>query len=443
MQIVERVAAAVQDVFTSVAQEVGKGCGIIKRQRKFDAATLAQTLVFGFLQNPRAKDEELAQMAAVCGVPVTPQAIEQRFTWPLADFLRQLLEATVKEVVKAPPVLIQLLERFNGVYVHDSSTIALPREMAEQFPGCGGDGSSAAVKVQTRIELGTGELNYVGLEAGRNPDQGSAIQDAPLPAGSLRLCDLGYFCLPTLALIARLHAYWISRIQSSTTVFAANGQPLDLRAWLRENAVRGPVERDVQLGVVERLPCRLVAFPAPPEMVSRRRQQLYKEAARKGRVASAERLEWCQWTVFVTNVPASLLNAKEIIVLYRARWQIELLFKLWKSHGLIAAITSPKAARQACEVFARLLAVVVQHWILLASVWSFPDRSLVKAVHGIRKFVAAIAAALHCSIRLIQALELIGTSFCKTARMNQRKRKPNTYQLLTDAELLEYDFGGA
>lgn len=441
MRIVERVAATVQDVFTSVAKDVGKTCGIIKRRRKFDASSLAQTLVFGFLRNPRAKDEDLAQMAAACGVPVTPQAIEQRFTWPLADFLRQLMEVAVKKVVKAPPVLIPLLERFNGVYVHDSSTIVLPREMAEQFPGCGGDGSSAAVKVQTRIELSTGHLSYIGLEAGRNPDQGSAIQETLLPEGSLRLSDLGYFALPTLALIARMRAYWISRIQSSTTVFDRNGQPLDLQAWLRDNATNGPVERDVQLGVAERLSCRLIAFPAPPEMVARRRQQLYKDAARKGRVPSPERLAWCQWTVFVTNVPASILNAKEIIVLYRARWQIELLFKLWKSYGLVATITSAKPARQAGEVFARLLAVVVQHWLLLGSVWSFPNRSLVKAVAGIRSFVIVLAATLRCSTLLVHHLDLLGTSLVKTARMNKRKRKPNTYQLLQNPELLEYSFG--
>ena len=110
MRIVKRVAAAVQTVFTSLSQEVGEASGIIKRRRKFDASTLAQTLVFGFLQNPRAKDEDLARMAAICGVPVTPQAIEQRFTWVLVHFLRQLLEATVNEVVKAPPVLIPLLK---------------------------------------------------------------------------------------------------------------------------------------------------------------------------------------------------------------------------------------------------------------------------------------------------------------------------------------------
>jgi hypothetical protein len=204
MQILRQVANSVQQTLTVVAQQVNEMCPVSKRERKFSAATLAQTFVFGFLQNPRARDENLAQMAAICGVCVTPQAISQRFTWPLVKFLRQLLESAVKQLVVAPEVAIPLLQRFHGVYVDDSSTIGLPQELAQEFPGCGGNSSSSAVKVQTRINLSTGELQYVSLEPGRCPDQGSAIQGAALPPGSLRIADLGYFATTTLAILARM-----------------------------------------------------------------------------------------------------------------------------------------------------------------------------------------------------------------------------------------------
>jgi hypothetical protein len=69
---------------------------------------LAQTLVFGCLQIPRVRSAELAQMAAISGVSVTPQAFDQRFNWALVDFLRQLLQATVKQTVAAPAVSIPL-----------------------------------------------------------------------------------------------------------------------------------------------------------------------------------------------------------------------------------------------------------------------------------------------------------------------------------------------
>jgi hypothetical protein len=48
----------------------------------------------------------------------------------------------------------------------------------------------------------------------------------------------------------------------------------------------------------------------------------------KGREPSAERLAWCDWTILVTNVPVELMTPEEVVVLYRARWQVELLFNL-------------------------------------------------------------------------------------------------------------------
>jgi hypothetical protein len=281
------------------------------------------------------------------------------------------------------------------VYVHDSTTMTLPEELAPAFPGCGGNGSAAALKVQTRLSLTTGELQYVGLEPGRCPDQGSVIQDTRLPADAMRLADLGYFDIATLLMLARKQVGWITRIQSGTAVRDAQGNLLNLHSWLATHVSDGPVEISIQPAAKERFPCRLVAFPAPPEVVSRRRHNLRKEATRKGRTPSRERFEWCRWTVFVTNVEPERLTIKDITVLYRARWQIELLLTVWKSHGLVAAATSCTPARRTAEIFARLLAVVLQHWCLLASVWSYGDRRLDKAARAVRPFVAGLAAALH------------------------------------------------
>ena len=37
----------------------------------------------------------------------------------------------------------------------------------------------------------------------------------------------------------------------------------------------------------------------------------------------------------LTTAPRKLLSIQEIVVIVRLRWQIELLFKLWKQHGMI------------------------------------------------------------------------------------------------------------
>ena len=75
------------------------------------------------------------------------------------------------------------------------------------------------------------------------------------------------------------------------------------------------------------------------------------------------------------------------------RWQIELLFKLWKSHGRVDESRSTKPWRILCEVYAKLLAMLVQHWVFLVSFWAYPDRSLTKAAQTVQKHALHLASA--------------------------------------------------
>jgi hypothetical protein len=150
---------------------------------------------------------------------------------------------------------------------------------------------------------------------------------------------------------------------------------------------------------------------------------------------AARRLALCAWTVFFTNVPADRLTVAELLTLARARWQIELLIKLWKSHGKIDESRSQKPYRVLCDIYAKLLAMVVQHWLFLVNLWAFPDRSLVKAARTVKRRAMELASSFGKRHRLIAAIRDIGQ--CITGcRMNRRKQEPNTYQLLQDASLL-------
>ena len=72
-------------------------------------------------------------------------------------------------------------------------------------------------------------------------------------------------------------------------------------------------------------------------------------------------------TIFITNAPATRLPLEAVLVVARVRSQIELLFKLWKSHGRIDESRSGKAWRVICHVYAKMLVMIVQQWIWLIS----------------------------------------------------------------------------
>lgn len=438
MEILAKVGNALQRLFGEIAQSAAAESGVIQRVRKLNSLSLAKTFVLGFLEDPKASDETLAQMAVQCGADVTPQAIEQRHTPRLVDFLEKLFRGATQVVVGTSKSLAPILERFTSVIVIDSSTISLPDEMQEQFRGCGGKNGSgaAAMKLQTELDLRSGALTHVQIEEGRSTGGATTRQNARQGKGSLRISDLGYFALPVFAAMTAAGEYFLSRLHFGTHVLH-QGLAVEVLAWLTKQA--GPfVDVSVLLGESQRLPCRLIAWRLPTEQANRRRQKLRQEMLKKsGREPSAERLAWCDWTILVTNVPGDLLTPKESVVLYRARWQVELLFKRWKSQGLVAELSGSTAVRQMVRVWSRLLAAVVQHWLTVGTVWGDRTKSLHKVYAAIRKSVGRLAAALESSTELERVLKAMRQTFAKTCRRDPRS-KPGTFELLNDVERLDF-----
>ena len=131
-----------------------------------------------------------------------------------------------------------------------------------------------------------------------------------------------------------------------------------------------------------------------------------------------------------TNLSVAQLSLAEALTFLRLRWQIELLFKLWKGHALFMAWRSQQPWRILCEVYAKLLMLVVEHWFLLLACWEVPDRSLFKAAQTIRKHAFHLAAVLFDLPRLRLALELIRRTVSR-GRLNKRQAHPATFQRLT------------
>ncbi len=134
----------------------------------------------------------------------------------------------------------------------------------------------------------------------------------------------------------------------------------------------------------------------------------------------------------VTNIPATLLQAQEVLLLYRARWQVELLFKLWKSHGSVDAWSSVHPHHILCEFSAKLLAMLVEHWVLLESCWDDPHRSWSLCADLLRDQVALLLQGLRGRLPLDQVLELIHESLAGSASIPARTTRPSTSHQLLD-----------
>ena len=431
-----RLAVWLQTLFGEMAEQMAVETGFIQRHRKLTAKAWLQTLVFGWAANKNATVEDLADDLLDHDVVISPQGLAQRFTPNAAAFLRAALEKALTVVFHSSPQALPLLSRFSGVYADDSSTVSLPTELAAEFPGCGGDcptAGQAAIKTFLRFEVCTGRFDMMRFSAGRVPDVVGGQEAGPPPAGSLHLCDLGFFDSDRLAEEDRQGVWWISRVPPKMKFSLEPGVSQPLAAFLK-NQKRHRVDQRVLLGEKE-LKTRLVAIRCPKPVADKRKERLRRTAAKKQRAVSREQLILCEWTVLITNLPHTWMKLAELWILYRVRWQIELVFKRWKSQGGLAQSAGRCGWRWLCEFYAKLLGQVVLNWLTLLKGGPLSGYSPVKLQRRAQHAISGIAMALRCSTkRLLQALRETVERFAHVRPQLIRHQRPSTRQTLLQPE---------
>jgi hypothetical protein len=427
------MAERMQAVVGEIAEQAGKAEGFIQRRRKFSGASFVQMLVFGFWSDPAITLEGLVQTAGQIGVEVSAQGVEERFTPAAARVLQRVLEAAVEGVVSHEGSAHELLARFKGgVYVQDSTTLTLPNALAEVWAGCGGGAagqpSQAALKVQVRWNYSSGGLSELHIQPGRTHDQTTPF--APLPAEALRLADLGYFKLDDLQTMTQQGVYWLTRLKSNCVFYPASGAAGSIGAFLAQQQA-DQLEVEGYLGQTHRLPCRLVAIRIPPTQADQQRRKKRRNARRKGYTLSEATTHLAGWRLYVTSIPPALASFNDLFILARLRWQIELLFKLWKWQGCLDSSRSQQPWRILCEVFAKLLALLFQHWLTVTALWQFPNPSLVKALPSLRAFGRYLLDVLFDDSLLPLAMASLQRSLVSACRINKSKKNPRAFQLLS------------
>ena len=435
MSSVTQISEALTSILEEQACQLARETGFIKRERAFTGADFAQSLLFGWLQTPAETIDGLTQILGRRHVQISPAGLCQRFSKEAATFMQRVLEAlTARHLQAEAQVDVELLSRFSAVCVEDSSSIHLPSELASIWSGCGKGESS--VKVVVRWELRSGRMQGPSLMPRRRNDQRSPFDFQEMAVGSLFLGDLGYFHVGRFAGWHGKRAqrrYFLSRYRCRTWLGDRHGKRLDWAEILPQE-VGERKEMLALLGSVQRLPVRLLLQRVPAEVAEQRREQVAERAREHGREPDAQTMWLCDWTILVSNVPRRLLSFEEVLVLLRVRWQIERLFRLWKQGSQIDEWHSKKPWRILCELYAKLAAMVVQHWLIVAGTWKDPHRSLVKAAQTVQREAGSLMAAIQDG-RLPLVIERTLQCMESGCRIQKRREQPSTAQLLEGAPL--------
>ena len=163
-------------------------------------------------------------------------------------------------------------------------------------------------------------------------DQHSAKRLAhfTLQPGDIAVADNGSGYRASVATAVRQGADVVLRITPATCpVETAAGQAFDLPAWLRQGSAAQQEWQGWCISDGQRYAVRVLAARLPPEAAARARQRKYQQAQKHGRTPSATTVALADWVLVATTL-ATAWTLTDVLRLYRARWQVELVFKRMK-----------------------------------------------------------------------------------------------------------------
>lgn len=340
-------------ILSDYVQEVEAWVRSSQRVRELSAEKLVQTLVLGCLENGNASLSDLAKVAGDLGCEIKPASLHDRLTDRVVMLLMGVLQLAIQNRVPGNRLPIERLTTFKRVVCYDSTRISLPAQFAALFAdttkGC------SSLKIQLGYDYLAGQLTHLTLASGTAPDQTDVgvLQEAAV--GTCLLLDAGYFKQERLRDMDKQGASFVIPLQSQTALYdPQTGEAIALDKVLK-NQSGCSFEAIYRVGGRVKHPLRLIARALPQSVVDNKRRHARKRAKSEGYTPTQAYMTLLGWQIFLTNLDEDW-NPRDIFLLYGIRWQIELVFKGWKSY--LQLIPSGSATRRQ-RVFSQLLANLI------------------------------------------------------------------------------------
>ena len=305
----------------------------------------------------------------VCGLKIAKQSIDGRFTGEavafVQDVLKEVLERQLSKVFCA-----DFLPPFNPVCIKDSTKFNVDNRLSGHFKGTGAKPGTtkACVCIQYEYDLCSGKILDLNVTEGVRNDAIDAAQTKErINKTDLILRDLGYYNLSILTGFAKAGAFFISRLNTSTLIYdlgqTDNLKFMELYAHMKKHKLTS-CEKQVLVGKKDQEELRLIVAIVPEHVYEERIKKVNEYNKFRGWKTSDDYKARCRFNLFITNVPSENISLQEVMLLYRLRWQVELMFKNWKSVCAIHKLQPMKYERFTCLLFAKLILIVVNLQII-------------------------------------------------------------------------------
>ncbi|MBG9668962.1 IS4 family transposase, partial [Bacillus thuringiensis] len=265
--------------------------------------------------------------------------------------------------------------------------------------------------------------------------------------------DLGYFSLEDLDQMDQRGTYYISRLKLNTNVYVKNPNPeyfkngaikkqseyiqIDVKQILKQLQPGETCElKNAYVGDKQQLFARVIFNRLTEKQLQKRRDKIAEKEKSKNRTYSEKSKLIAGLNVYVTNTPWEWVPMEQVHELYTLRWQIEIIFKTWKSLFKIDHYSTVKQERLECQLYGKLIT------IFLCSSTMFKMRQLLlqkkkkklseyKAIGMIQDHLSLLYQAMQKDIQEItKVLIRLFTLLQKNGRKSHRYEKKTVFDIM-------------
>jgi hypothetical protein len=340
-----RFSSAFERLFSSTELDaLGKQLGFMKRRRHVTPQKFCMALVSALgagITNSIADVHRKFNHMHSTDIKLKPFH-KQLVKMAAPEFMREVFEKALS--LHLPDMFAirdKYQEMFKRIVLQDGTSFAVHDDLMFYFPGRFSENSPAAVELHVTYDVLKAQPDSVNLTEDTAPERDYLPSPASL-SGCLFMADSGYFSKAYIQQLQEACAYFIMRMSNSVNPMALcpkTQQLKPLKTWLKELPSSGVLDLDVQWpnGPVY----RCVAFAA---------------------------LDHKKRNVLVcTNLDREQFPATVVGDLYRVRWQIELLFKEWKSMNNLNKFDTGYATIVETLIWGSLLAATLKRWLINAA----------------------------------------------------------------------------
>ncbi|HDR8156278.1 TPA: IS4 family transposase [Bacillus cereus] len=437
-------------------EQLARNVGFVQRKSKYRAQDLVALCVW-LSQNiaHTSLTQLFSRLETNTGISMSPEGLNQRFNSQAVQFLRQVFTYLLhQQLCISSDVSTSYTNYFRRIRILDSTHFQVPDKFASTYQGSGGSSQNAGVKIQLEYDLLSGQFLHVHVGAGKHNDKTYGANClTSLQPQDVCIRDLGYFDLKDLHVIEEHNAYFISRLKLNTRMYQKNKEPeyfqngtikkhseyiqLDMEQFIDKLQSGETYEiPEIYIGMYQKLPARLILYKLTETQIKRRQKDLASKEHKKQITYKERSKRLSAINFYITNIPSEYLRKEQVYDFYSLRWQIELIFKTWKSFFCIHHCNSVKLERLECHLYGQLIS------ILLCSSTMFQMRHLLlvkkkrelseyKAVYIIKDYYLLIYQSLQQNTQ-----ELSKTFLRLFSLLHKNGRKSHRYEKKTVFDIL-------